>query len=226
MAKVDERLRAEALRRKGWSIRDIAKEVRVSKSSASIWCRDIELTDRQKRTILRRATAGGLRGRLLGSATNHRRKMEKIAAHEKEGKGYVQALSKRELLLIGAAIYWGEGSKKSHLGFINSDADMVVFMYQWFQLALGVKKQDFMPRIIINALHTSRAEVIRQYWARLLGLPISQFRKTTFIKRPNTKRYSNHDRYFGLLTLRVRNSTDLKYRILGLIEGIKYSKFP
>ncbi len=225
MAKVEERLRAEALRKQGWSVRNIAREVSVSRSSASLWCRRIELTEKQKELLVKRAIEGGHRGRILGSSTNHRRKMENIERHVQAGKKYVNELSLRELLLVGAAIYWGEGSKKSQLGFINSDADMIVFMYRWFQKALGVKKQDFMPRILINDLHKSRDRVIKGYWAKLLGLPESQFRKTTFIKRPNTKRYSNHETYFGLLTLRVRNSTDLKYKILGLIEGLKYSKF-
>ena len=225
MAKVEERLEAEVLRRKGWSIRDIAKELCVSRASASMWCRNTTLTETQKRLLIERAIEGGHRGRILGSSTNHRRKIENIERHVQGGKKYVNALSLRELLLVGAAIYWGEGSKKSQLGFINSDADMIVFIYRWFQKALGVKKQDFMPRILINDLHKSRDKVIKKYWAKLLGLPESQFRKTTFIKRPNTKRYSNHDTYFGLLTLRVRNSTDLKYKILGLIEGLKCSKF-
>lgn len=225
MAKVEERLKTEELRRAGRSIKDIAKALNVSKASVSNWCRDIKLNKMQQRELMRRAIEGGSRGGLLGAATNHRRKLERIATHALQGKKFVQRLSARELLLIGAAIYWGEGSKKSHLSFVNSDPDMVVFMYRWFQSALGVKKEDFLPRIAINAVHTSREGVILQYWARLLGLPKKQFRRTTFIQRSNTKRYANHDEYFGLLTLRVRNSTELKYRILGLIDGLKYSSF-
>lgn len=225
MARVDERLRAEDLRRKGWSIRDIAREVKVSRSSASIWCREIRLTKEQEQRLFKRAMKGRARGRILGASTNHLRKLERIAFHVQEGKKAIPTLSAKELLLVGAAIYWGEGSKKSQLGFINSDPDMIVFMYRWFQKALGARKEDFLPRILINALHKRRDKVIKNYWAQLLGLPVSQFKKTTFIKRPNTKRYSNHDNYFGLLTLRLRNSTELKYKILGLIEGLKYSKF-
>lgn len=162
---------------------------------------------------------------MLGARTNHLRKLERIRLYVHEGQRYVQSLSERELMLIGAGIYWGEGSKKSQLGFINSDPEMVVFMYRWFQKALGVKKSEFLPRVLINSLHKGRDQVIKRYWARLLDVPIRQFRNTTFIKRPNIKRYTNHDTYFGLLTLRIRNSAELKYKILGLIEGIKCSKF-
>lgn len=225
MAKVEERLKAEALRRQGWSIAAIARKVNVSKSSASNWCWNIKLTPKQKRVLIKRWEVGGHRGRILGSATNHRRKMERILHYIQEGKKDVQALSPRELLLVGTAIYWGEGSKKSQLAFINSDKDMILFVYRWFQVALGVKKEDFIATIFINALHKGRHAIIKKYWSSLLNLPHDQFRKTIFINRPNTKKYSNHDTYFGLLSLRVRRSAELKYKILGLIEGLKYSKF-
>lgn len=225
MAKVEERLAAENLRRQGWSIRTIANKLSVSRSSASAWCRDIELTERQKQTLTQRAIEGGHRGRILGSLTNHRKKLERIECHAQDGKKYVQALSRRELLLVGSAIYWGEGSKKSQLSFINSDADMILFMYRWFQVAFEVKKTDILPRVFINALHKDRDTIIRKYWAQLLGVPARQFRKTIFIKRPNTKRYSNHETYFGLVSISIRKSTELKYKILGLIEGLKCSKF-
>lgn len=225
MAKSEAKLKAENLRKLGWSMRDIAGELGVTKSSVSNWCRDIQLSPKQKQLLLKKMIDGGHRGRILGSAANHNRKMERIESHVREGKNYVKSLSQREMLLVGTAIYWGEGSKKSQLAFINSDKDMVLFMYRWFRFAFGVKKTDFILRIFVNDLHLNRKEIIEKYWSDLLKIPISQFRKTIFIKRINTKRYLNHDNYFGLLSIRTRNSTDLKYRILGLIEGLKCSKF-
>ncbi len=226
MAKVSERLRAEELRKKGHSVRDIATKLGVSRASASVWCRDVSLTKKQEAVLYRRMIEGKHRGRVLGSRTNHLRKLATIEVHKNNGVEYVGSLSPRELMLVGTAIYWGEGSKKSRLNIINSDADMILFMYRWFQIALGIPKADFTPRIFINALHMDRDKIIKRYWATLLDLPKSQFRKTIFIKRPNTKRYSNHDSYFGLLSLGLRNSGEVKYKILGLIEGIKHSKLP
>lgn len=225
MAKVDERLKVEALRRKGLSLREIANKVPVSKSSISGWCRGIELSDKSKKRLFRLWQEGGHKGRILGASTNHRRKIEKIEKYVKDGKNNVGILSSRELLLVGAAIYWGEGSKKSQMAIINSDASMIIFMYNWFRQAIGVRKSDFILRVFVNSLHKSRDAVIKKYWAKLLDTPLDQFRKTIFIKRPNTKKYSNHDTYYGLLSIRARNSSEIKYRILGLIEGLKYSKF-
>jgi Putative ATPase subunit of terminase (gpP-like) len=158
MAKVAERLRAEEFRKKGYSVRDIAAELGVSRASASVWCREVSLTKKQKVVLHRRMIEGKHRGRLLGSRTNHLRKLATIDAYKKKGVEYFGLLSLREFMLVGAAIYWGEGSKKSRLNIINSDADMILFMYRWFQIALGIPKVDFMPRIFINALHIRQGQ--------------------------------------------------------------------
>lgn len=44
MAKYDLRLKARELRRKGVSVKQIAQELKIAKSSASVWVRDIILT--------------------------------------------------------------------------------------------------------------------------------------------------------------------------------------
>ncbi len=225
MSKIEQMLKAQVLRKRGWSIPRVAKHLRVSKSSASLWCRKITLTKKQQDVLRKNAIAAGAPGRLLGSQKNHERKMERIARHLQQGQTYVQSLGKREFLLVGAALYWAEGTKKGQLSFINSDQDMILFMYQWFQVALGIQRKAVMPRIFINELHRSRSRIIEKYWSTLLNLPPEQFGKIVFIKRKQKKRYENHDTYYGLLALRVRNSTDLKYKILGLIEALKCSTF-
>lgn len=187
MAKVQEKLKAEALRRQGLSINDIRKKLKVSKSIVSLWCRDVVLNVEQKEHLKKRMILSGSRGRQIGADMNRRKKEERVLFHRTQGKAYVESLSKRELTLVGSAIYWGEGSKKSQLAFINADPDMVMFMSRWFQVALGVSKEDFIPRIFINALHKDRDLLLKIFWSDLLQLPLHQFRSTVFIKRVHKK---------------------------------------
>lgn len=224
MAKVQEKLKATELRRQGLSINEICRKLQVSKSVVSLWCRDISLNDEQRERLKKRMISSGSKGRQIGADMNRRKKEERVLFHKDQGKNYVGSLSKRELTLVGTAIYWGEGSKKSQLAFINADPDMVIFMCNWFQIALGVSRGDFMPRIFINALHKERDLLLKKFWSNLLHLPVSQFRSTVFIQREHTKKYANHDEYYGMLSLRLRNSSEYKYKILGLIEGLKCSK--
>jgi transposase len=67
MAKSVEKEEARKLRKEGMSILAISKKLKVSKSSASLWCRDIELTLEQSIRLHTSMVRGSLPGRLLGS---------------------------------------------------------------------------------------------------------------------------------------------------------------
>lgn len=217
MAKFEKRLEARILRREGWSIRNIALHLDVSKASASLWCRDIELTKEQKEKFI----ADGHRGRLLGAETNKRKKQYRIEQCNAEALKIVGHLSERDRFIVGIALYWGEGSKKSKMSFVNSEPALALFMLRWFQEFMGVKKEDFMPRIFINEMHRSRAEKVLIFWSDYLGLEREQFSKIVFLKMKAKKVYENYDNYYGVLALGARNSALLKYRILGLIDALK-----
>lgn len=223
MAKFEKRLRARMFRRKGWSIRAIALRLGVSRSSASVWCRDLHLTKKQNERLFRNTVKAGLVGRIKGAQVNHEKKEARIEFHRQEGEKQIYSLSRRECLIAGTALYWAEGSRKSKLGFTNSEPKMIMFMLYWFEHVMGVEKEDFMPRIFVNAIHKPRIEKILKFWSDLLELPRNQFGNPVFLKRRPRKVYENYDTYYGVLALEVRRSTELKYCILGLIEALKKS---
>ncbi len=225
MSKSAHKLKAQVLRRQGFSIKQIADKLEVAKSSVSVWCRDVRLKPEQVLNLKLNAVAAGKSGRLLGAKRNHDLKLEKVERYAHDGRIQTAILDKREALLVGAAVYWGEGTKKGQLSFVNSDKDMIIFMFKWFRDILNIPKTDFVLRVFINESHRSRRTIVEKYWATILGVPASQFRSTVFIKSVHKKKYENYSDYYGLLSIRVRRSTDLKYRILGLIEGLKYSTF-
>ncbi|EKD23742.1 MAG: hypothetical protein ACD_81C00188G0017 [uncultured bacterium] len=217
MAKFDKKIEARRLRKDGWSIGNIAIYLKVSKSSVSIWCRDIEMTNEQKEKFI----ADGHLGRLLGAETNRRKKQQCIEQCKIDALKTIGKLSRRDRLIAGIALYWGEGSKKSKMSFVNSEPVLVLFMLNWFCEIMDVKKEEFMPRIFINEMHRPRADKVLEFWADYLGLKKEQFGKIVFLKMKAQKVYENHDNYYGVLALGARNSALLKYRILGLIDALK-----
>lgn len=221
MAKFEKRQEARRLRIKGLSIKSIAKQLGVSKSSASLWCLDLKLTEEQREVLIKNAIAAGHKGRILGTEMNKRKKQESLQHFNEQGIKDIGILSRREFLIAGVALYWGEGSKKSKMSFVNSDPQLILFMFKWFQEIMGVEKDDFMPRIFINEMHRPRAEKILAFWSNLLDLPREQFGNIVFLKMNAKKVYDNYDDYFGVLALGSRKSTSLKYRILGLIEALR-----
>ncbi|PJE64924.1 MAG: hypothetical protein COU90_00200 [Candidatus Ryanbacteria bacterium CG10_big_fil_rev_8_21_14_0_10_43_42] len=225
MAKSREKLRALQLRRRGKSIKEIANLLNVSKSSASVWCRNINLTSRQASALKKNMIQAGHLGRMRGAETNRKKKQDVIDYFTESAKKEIQQLSKNEFLIAGLCLYWGEGSKKSKLSFSNSDPHMISFMFEWFQVCMDVKKEEFMPRIFINAIHGPRIKEVLTFWSDLLELPEEQFYKPILLKERPKKIYENHDSYYGVLALGVSQGSRLKYKILALIEAMK-NKMP
>ena len=222
MAKFELKEKVFALRRKGESVGNIAKKFHLSKGTVSVWCSAVHLTDFQIKRLRDKVIAAGHRGRLLGSEKNRQIKLENIKVANEWAINELGKISTRDLLIAGTAIYWGEGSKtRGPVSFINSDQSMVKFIRDWLRIIFGVDDDDFFPRVLINEIHKPRIKKVLKFWSNLLRLPISQFRKTIFIKTKQKKVYSNYDNYYGLLSLRVRKSTMIKYKILGLIEVLR-----
>ena len=128
-------------------------------------------------------------------------------------------MSVRDALLLGIGLYWGEGAKGRKLSFSNSNPDMLVFMVIWFKL-LGVSSNDFLVRVYINESHRDRHRKVRNFWIKTLGIPVEQFYEPTFIKASLRKVYENRETYYGVVALRIRRSTILQDRILGLIKSV------
>ena len=226
MAKFQERLRARELRRRGHTVSHIAHTLGVSKGSVSVGCRDLELTKAQQKRIHDTAVRGGHKGRMIG-ATMNRQKKERMIVYEREvAQRMVGSLSKRDLLMIGLGLYWGEGVKASgtRVSIVNSDPHVIVLMQRWFVECMGVSPDRFRPVIFINAIHKPRARKLLQYWSDLLQIPQSSFAKTVFLQRPQKKVYENYESYYGIMALQVAKPAELKYRIMGMLGCLATSK--
>lgn len=227
MAKSDERLKAENLRRKGWSINRIATFLGVSKSSASGWCKNIALTKSQKARLIQNTIKAGHRGRMIGAEKNKQKKIDTIQSYQEMAHKFLTSISKRDLILVATALYWAEGAKTDgRFMFINSDPMMILVMYAFIIQILKVNKKNLRPTIQINKIHEKRIKEVHLYWAKLLGIPIQQFSKPYYINSIPKKIYANYNQYYGILRLRVLKGTNFQYRVLGLIDAIKRHYMP
>lgn len=98
--KLVEREAARQLRAEGATLLEIADRLGASKSSASIWVRDVEFEPRPRRHGARR-----------GPNKLERAKQAEIERRVAEGRERIGCLSEREFLVAGTALYAGEGSK-------------------------------------------------------------------------------------------------------------------
>lgn len=224
MAKSLLRLEARKLRKKGVSVKKIAQYLKVAKSSASIWTRDIILTVGQLENLKQASLDGSERGRLNNALLQKEKWRKKMEEFKKLGIANMGKLNDREFLIAGLALYWGEGYKKGRrLQFCNSDPKMIKFLLLWLQKCFDISSLDIRCRIGINYIHAKRENIVRKYWAEITGIPLGQFTRTSFKKVENKKQYANFNDYYGTLSVEVSRPSRFYGKIIGLIDGLSVS---
>lgn len=221
MAKFDLKIKAQMLRRKGESVRDVAELLKVAKSTVSIWCRDITLSAKQTQYLLERKKNRLRLGQINGAMSNKNRRLKKIEFYKKEGLKYFTKVSDKEFFIAGLALYIGEGSKKDGwISFNNSDPKVMEFMLKWLCKFFAVDIKGCALSIVVNRIHKRRERLIRKFWSNYLKAPLIQFRSTTFIKSKQKKVYANYHNHYGVLRIKVLKSREMYYKVMGLIEGL------
>lgn len=210
------------MRKTGLSIKEIATRLQVSRGSVSIWCRDVDLSVQQRKHLKLKQIAAGHKGRLIGAEMNRRKKELEVQRQKEEASVLISHLSKRDRLMLGIGLYWGEGVKAdtSATALVNSDPEIVKFAKSWF-LSLGVQEEDLSPYVYLPEAHRGRERQVVKFWSFTLALPPSRFRQIIYLQGSRKKLYENHNSYYGIVALRVRKGTSLKYLIRGLIECCK-----
>lgn len=221
MAKSKEKIKARKLRRKGESIKKIAKIVNVSVSTASLWCRDVQLTNNQVENLRKRQT-DPFYGKRLDYYLQKKKEFNlKLLNLKNEGIHSIGKLSKREIFLIGIALYWGEGFKKDSLvGLATLDTKIAKFFIFWLNKSFKITSKNLLLRVTANISYKKQINKLEKYWSKELNIPINQFSKPFFQNTTWKKEYENKDNYHGVLRIRVRRSIDLLRKIFGYIEGI------
>jgi hypothetical protein len=164
--KLAERERARRLRATGLPMAEIAARLGVSKSSVSLWARDVPFEPRPRRTRGRRRSPNALQ----------RRKQAEIDRLLAEGRDRVGRLSEREFLIAGVALYAGEGSKgDGNVRFANSDPRMIVFFCSWLRRFFEVDESRLRVHLYLHQGLDLAASIA--YWSALTGIPPAQFLK-------------------------------------------------
>ncbi|UFQ16119.1 MULTISPECIES: hypothetical protein [Streptomyces] len=217
-AKDDLRERARELRLQGWTYDQIQVELGCSKSSISLWVRDLPKPERREPSEQARL-AGRKRWEHELAVRDEARQRTKAAAEQAIGD-----LSDRELFLVGVALYWAEGAKdkpydrRENVLFVNSDPSVIQTYVAWLNL-LGIAPERRQYRLMIH--ESADVAAAEQYWADLLRVDVATFQQTTLKKHnPKTVRKNTGEGYHGCLVIRVRKGADLYCHIEGWWNGI------
>jgi transcriptional regulator with XRE-family HTH domain len=203
--KVAEQAKARELRATGMTLLDIAHELGVSKSSVSLWVRDVQFVPGPRRRGCRRAPNA-----------LQRRKQAEIDELLEEGRRRIGELSDREFLVAGAALYAGEGTKgDGEVVFANSDPRMMAFFAAWLRRFFPIDESRLRVRIYLHeGLDLDAATAM---WSEVTGVPPGQFREGYRASPDPTIRTNKHE--FGCAYLRYCSSRTHR-SIMGLVAAL------
>lgn len=165
--KVEEQEKARALRARNHTLADIAQVLGVSKSSVSLWVRDVPFTPTLR-----------LRGPHGRPHPAHEARLRQIADLNREARERIGTLSDGEFLVSGVALYSGEGAKgDGTVQFANTDPMMIRFFCAWLRRFFDVDELRLRVRVYLHqGLDLERAET---FCSTLTGVPRSNSDRPT-----------------------------------------------
>jgi transcriptional regulator with XRE-family HTH domain len=215
-AKDDLRAKARDLREQGLDYKQIAAQLGVSKSSVSLWVRDIPRPARLSYEECRQRSAEGVRQYW---ATERPIREAERRADCAAAAARIGALNDREILIAGAIAYWCEGTKNKpyrrddRVTFMNSDPALVTFFLRFLDTA-GISRDQLIFRVCIH--ESADVSAAQRFWLDVTQAQPAQFRRP-LLKRhnPKTVRKNTGDDYHGCLRIDVRRSSGLYRQIEG-----------
>jgi hypothetical protein len=213
---------AISMRREGKTYGEILAVVHVAKSTLSIWLKEVGLSVAQKQHITERR----VEVQKKGARVRHEMAVEKREQIYSVSRNQIGNLTNREIWLLASMAYWAEGSKEkkyagSQLRFGNMDPRMIRLFLYWLMNIQKISLTQLKFEIYLHENNKHRVDIVRQYWANELKIPINLLGIIRFKKhKVMTKRKNIGDLYYGLFQVTVVASSTLVRQIEGWTQGI------
>lgn len=214
--------KAYQLRLKGHSYGEIKKALGIPKSTLSSWFKDLELPPEAQKLLEEK---GRVAQEQLMEFNRRRTKFIQVENKEirKKAVKEINSLTKRELLLVGATLYWGEGwkSERSNKGSIeiaNSNPHFIALSLRFFKEILGVLNEKLRVSLLLHPNIDVQTAV--RFWSEVTGIPKERFTVTNQVSRASKRKRPHRSLPYGTLRLRVHNRRKF-FKIKGWIDGLK-----
>lgn len=216
--------KAIELRLQGKSYNEIRKILGISsKGTLSYWFRDLKLTPLAQKRLENNMQLA--RGRGLLEFNRKRTARIKKENEEERAKGFekIKSLTKRELMLVGTALYWGEGTKwgkytrTPSLELSNSDPQLIYLFMRFVREILQVPDEKI--RAGIHLYESINNEEAKVYWSKVTGLPVDRFYIVQQISRASKRKRKFNKLPFGTAVIKVNNRL-VFYQVKGMVDGL------
>ena len=210
-----QKVEALDLRKRGYSLKEIASQLGIAKSTASEWVKSIPISE-SGYNRLRERTAFAL-------AKAHRTIANRNAGERKHflQQGTIlinrySPLDQNKAKLFTALLYWCEGGKcqDNQIKFTNSDPELIKFFLVCLRIGFSLKEEKLRCLVHLHKYH----DVTRQmrFWSRVTGVPITQFHRPYL--KPNSGKNTRPD-YPGCITVGYYDKIVAR-EVFGLIKAL------
>jgi hypothetical protein len=193
--KILEKHKSIKLRQDGYSLGEISSILKVSKSTISLWTKNIAISIKGVKRIKEKSIAANLKS----SETLHKRKLARQSTASIEAtKVFSEVKPDFNTGIIALSfMYWCEGSKDDRtLGFTNSDPDLVKIFLVLLRQSFKIDENKL--RICMH-LHDYHNEIeMQNFWSLITNIPSEQFNKT--FKKKSKHKYTK-DGYKGCVKI-------------------------
>src|ERR1700733_6790308 len=215
-AKDDLRAKARDLREQGLDYEEIVAKLGVSKSSVSLWVRDLPRPPGLSYEECCKRSAEGVQRYWDAERPIREARREAIRA---AAAAQITQINDREILIAGAIAYWCEGAKNKpyrrsdRVTFLNSDPALIKFFLRFLEAA-DIGREDLVYRVQIH--ETADVEAAQRFWLDVTQANPSQFRRPTLKRHnPKTVRKNTGGDYHGCLRVDVLRRSALYRQIEG-----------
>ncbi len=192
----------KVLRRSGHSIPEISSVCKISRSTALRYARQVSILPRYQRRWLNRRNASRIMSESQWDIAN------------KNARALLTSLNHSQLAVIGACLYWAEGSKKD-FGLSNTDPELIrVFLYV-LRHAFSVGDRDL--KISLRIYEDLDSRNCMRFWSQVTGIKLGQ---TTSINVLSGSK--NGKLKYGMCRIRVRRGGLLLKNISAIIRRISH----
>ncbi|HOZ53518.1 MAG TPA: hypothetical protein PK142_02475 [bacterium] len=212
--KQDLKKQAKILRKKGYSFREISEIFNISKSTASLWCRDEFLDNEAKERIKKLGDVGREKGK-ISVRRNRVRELELIDKNCLVLKNKKYGIDDYKLFL--SLLYWGEGGKtNNYFSFINSDPKMIDTFLYLLRKSFVINEKKFRVRLHLHEYHCKKEMI--NFWSRITGIEKNSF---SVYNKPHTG-INKKPGYKGCISIRYGDSRIFKEVFIIIDRFVKY----
>ena len=181
--------KALSLRSEGYSVKEIADKLDISKSTSSLWVSCVKLNRKAQQRLGERK----LLQYYKSSLSWERKRTREEEQRRSKALEIISKIKKdpNHLKIYCALLYWCEGGKgyKESVRFVNSDPILISAFLTVFRKSFEINERKLRVLMHLHGYHDEEKQ--RKFWSNLTEIPENQFLKT--FHKPHTSKRIKKD---------------------------------